>query len=146
MFLIWGLLHGIGLIIHKLLLQKIPNLFSNYLWFKILSWGITFLYVSFAWIFFRSPNISTVFSIIDNIIYNFSISDFYPFLMTRPLYLILLVICLELLAVREEDYKWIENKFINANWIFKLLLFIVIIQAAINFSQNNIQPFIYSQF
>lgn len=146
MFLIWGLLHGIGLIIHKLLLQKIPNLFSNYLWFKILSWGITFLYVSFAWIFFRSPNISTVFSIIDNIIYNFSISDFYPFLMTRPLYLILLVICLELLAVREGDYKWIENKFINANWIFKLLLFIVIIQAAINFSQNNIQPFIYSQF
>lgn len=48
MFVLWGALHGAGLIIHRLwqkLGYKLP---------KPISWLLTFLFINFAWIFFRA--------------------------------------------------------------------------------------------
>lgn len=146
MFVIWGMLHGIGLIIHKFFhkhgLEKLPNVLPV----RVCCWALTFLYVTFAWIFFRASSLDVAFNLINNIYNNFNPADLYPFLMARPVWLLLLVVGLELHSIRENDYHWIEKRFIQSPWLFKLLIFIFVLQLVINFGQDSIQPFIYFQF
>jgi len=56
-FVIWGILHGSFLAIHKLILDKFPQLKNNYFfstkWGKIVSIFITQYFVFLAWITFR---------------------------------------------------------------------------------------------
>lgn len=146
MFLIWGLLHGIGLIFHKFCMKNGLNKIPNTTVVKGVCWLVTFAYVTFAWIFFRSPNLDTALELITNIIQTAHLSDAYDFLLRYPIWAIMLVVCLELLSIREADYKWIEEKFIRMPWILKVLVILVVIQIVINLSQDNIQPFIYKQF
>lgn len=56
-FVIWGVMHG-GLL-------AIERYFKDHGWdilrFKYLKWTLTFLFVSLAWVFFRSPDLSVSF-------------------------------------------------------------------------------------
>lgn len=65
-FIIWGLLHGIYQVIERRFKIK-----SKY---KILNIIITFLLVTFAWIFFRSNNINDSFYVIRNM-FNINLSN-----------------------------------------------------------------------
>jgi alginate O-acetyltransferase complex protein AlgI len=50
MFVIWGLLHGLALVVHRLwggLGWRMP---------RALAWGLTFLFVNVAWVFFRAKD------------------------------------------------------------------------------------------
>ncbi|MCR5076910.1 MAG: MBOAT family protein [Prevotella sp.] len=146
MFVVWGILHGIGLVIHKFCknngLEKIPNTLPV----KCVSWLITFSYVSFAWIFFRAHDIDSALMLISNIVQSTSLNDLYPFLMGYPVWLTMVLISLELHAIREKDYLWLQEKFIRSPWPVKLILFAIVLQLVINFSQDSIQPFIYTRF
>ena len=146
MFIVWGVLHGIGLVIHKLCrnngLDKIPD--NKYT--KGISWFITFSYVSLAWIFFRAADMTTATTLIDNILHTISLADAYTFLMEYPLWLAVVLISLELHSIRETDYNWLQSKFIHSSWLVKLCIFAVIMQLVINLSHHSIQPFIYTQF
>ena len=146
MFIVWGVLHGIGLVIHKFCrnngLDKIPD--NKYT--KGISWFITFSYVSLAWIFFRAADMTTATTLIDNILHTISLADAYTFLMEYPLWLAVVLISLELHSIRETDYNWLQSKFINSSWLVKLCIFAVVMQLVINLSHHSIQPFIYTQF
>ena len=146
MFIVWGVLHGIGLVIHKFCrnngLDKIPD--NKYT--KGISWFITFSYVSLAWIFFRAADMTTATTLIDNILHTISLSDAYNFLMEYPLWLAVVLISLELHSIQETDYNWLQSKFINSSWLIKLCIFAVVMQLVINLSHHSIQPFIYTQF
>ena len=146
MFIVWGVLHGIGLVIHKFCrnngLDKIPD--NKYT--KGISWFITFSYVSLAWIFFRAADMTTATTLIDNILHTISLADAYTFLMDYPLWLAVVLISLELHSIRETDYNWLQNKFINSSWLVKLCIFTIVLQLVINLSHHSIQPFIYTQF
>lgn len=50
-FLLWGALHGVGQITERILgprRERLP---------KALRWGLTFLFVNLAWVFFRAPTV-----------------------------------------------------------------------------------------
>lgn len=52
-FIVWGAVHGVGMVISKIIApvsKKIP---------KIIRWILTFAFVDLAWIFFRSPDLTT---------------------------------------------------------------------------------------
>lgn len=146
MFVAWGVLHGIGLVVHKLCknngLDRIPDNTAV----KAISWCLTFGYVTFAWIFFRSPDMATATTLMTNILQTTSLSDAYTFLMEYPLWLIVVLISLELHSIRGNDYSWLQDRFLHAPWLVKLGIFALVLQLAINFSQHSIQPFIYTQF
>ena len=146
MFIVWGVLHGIGLVIHKLCrnngLDKIPD--NKYT--KGISWFITFSYVSLAWIFFRAADMTTATTLINNILHTVSLTDAYTFLKEYPLWLAVVLISLELHSIRETDYNWLQSKFIHSSWLVKLCIFAVVMQLVINLSHHSIQPFIYTQF
>ena len=56
-FVVWGMLHGLGLAVHKLWSEK------NRAWKiqipPVIAWAITFSFVCLAWIYFRSPDFAT---------------------------------------------------------------------------------------
>jgi len=146
MFVVWGVLHGIGLVIHKFCrnngLDEIPD--NKYT--KTISWFITFSYVSLAWIFFRAADMTTATTLINNILHTVSLTDAYTFLKEYPLWLAVVLISLELHSIRETDYNWLQSKFIKSSWLVKLCIFAVVLQLVINLSHHSIQPFIYTQF
>lgn len=69
MFVIWGVLHGSALIIHRLwrkMGMRMP---------KAMAWLITFLFVNFAWVFFRATNIDDATRILSGMVSIGSITD-----------------------------------------------------------------------
>ena len=146
MFIVWGVMHGIGLVVHKFCnnngLKQIPNTKP----IKVACWGITFGYISLAWIFFRAPNMDSALTLITNIIQTTRLSDAYAFLLEYPLWTAVVLISLELHSIKEADYEWLQTKFIRSPWLVKLAIFAFVLQLVINFSQHSIQPFIYTQF
>ncbi len=51
-FVVWGMLHGIGLLIHRLWKKSVPATRGPVA--AVLGWALTFTFVTFAWIFFRA--------------------------------------------------------------------------------------------
>lgn len=58
MFIIWGMLHGFALIIHR-----VWERFNIKLHF-LFAWLLTFMFVNFSWIFFRANNLEDAFKVI----------------------------------------------------------------------------------
>ena len=50
-FIIWGSLHGLAIVIHRIFRD------NGHKMNKILAWLITFIFVNLAWVFFRAPNL-----------------------------------------------------------------------------------------
>ncbi|MDO4728241.1 MAG: MBOAT family O-acyltransferase [Bacteroidota bacterium] len=65
-FIIWGTLHGLALAIHKAFVSLIPQGQNNWL-SRILFTLLTFHFVAFCWIFFRSKDFHIAIDIINNI-------------------------------------------------------------------------------
>ena len=67
-FIIWGVIHGIAQVIEKLIYrQRIKMLSTRFTVKNALKTVLTFFIVSFAWIFFRMPDISQVFTVVGKI-------------------------------------------------------------------------------
>lgn len=95
-FLIWGLLHAVAYLV--VLFSK-KSLFLNKLFEKInnsVSIVLTFIFVSFAWIFFRSQNLGQAYSLIKHLFLEFYLEPLnqmsFPFGKTSLFYIILLII------------------------------------------------------
>ena len=139
-FIIWGLLHAIGIIINRIfeITIKCKN---NFL--KPLKIFVTFNYVTFLWIFFRAKDLSQVINIFKNIIYG-GYSNYYLFFEKNNFILILLV------------FFFLTHKFDNKKFIFEnikrimpeLLIPILLIlwMLVISFSQVSSGTFIYFDF
>jgi len=65
-FIIWGALHGVGLAIYKLFDQLLPG-FARLPGAGLLARLLTFHYVAFAWIFFRSPTLDSALEMLGDI-------------------------------------------------------------------------------
>lgn len=146
MFVIWGIMHGVGLVAHKYFYNLGLKNIKNTATISFFSWLLTFSYVTLAWIFFRAQDMNTAIAILSQIVHHFSLSSALPFLYTRPLWLFIFLLCLDFLSLREHDYQWVQIRFIRSHWILKLLIFIFVLQLVINISQDNVQPFIYMKF
>ena len=145
MFVIWGALHGAGLVFHKACkpwLEKIPDT-----WYvKCVSWILTFSYVALAWTFFRSHDMHTALTVLHNIFSDFSLSYLVPFVQTRMTWTIFVALGLLLHAVREQHVEKLRRLYISTPWTLKLILLFVVLQVVINYRLSDIQPFIYAQF
>lgn len=145
MFVIWGALHGVGLVVHKLLkplLDRVPNTLPV----RFAAWLLTFVYVSIAWVFFRSADMDTAMTLLRHVACDFSFEYLVPFVKARPLWTVIMVIGLAFCALRQRHADRLCHLFVRSPWLVKLLLFAVVMQLVINISQSNVRPFIYAQF
>lgn len=146
MFVIWGALHGFGLCVHKFFSRQLRITIPSTLWGNTLSWLITYVYVCFAWSFFRSQNLTLLGTMYEKIVADFSWAYLSPFVYARPLWTVCLLGAMLTYLVPERTYTRLQLRFITLPWLAKFLLFIVCVQLAIEVAQEDVQPFIYGAF
>lgn len=143
-FVIWGALHGILLIVEHIKIACFKKLKfdvkSN--WFKrMLQTAGIFLLVTFAWIFFRSPDIYIAITVLQRI-FSISILDTFNYnIATLPL----LIFCSTLiifLMIKEYYFLIIPTK--NTKSFY--LIFILLLVSCYLFGVFNNTQFIYFQF
>ncbi len=153
-FIIWGLLHGLGLILSRFkngFLEKSKNKINLKIE-KLLSWFITFNLICFFWIFFGSQNLQNAFDIIRQI-FNFKA-------LPQPidLYLILII---PLAFVIFALGKYVTNSFVYllslqkkfpfyiriiTGPIFLALIITLFAILMIKLGPDIVPPFIYFKF
>ena len=146
MFVIWGALHGFGLCVHKFFSRQLRITIPSTLWGNTLSWLITYVYVCFAWSFFRSQSLTQLGTMYNKIIADFSWAYLSPFVYARPLWTVCLIGAMLTYLIPERTYTRLQLRFITLPWLAKFLLFIVCVQLAIEVAQEDVQPFIYGAF
>ena len=145
MFVIWGLMHGMALVVHKAFkpwLSRIPDTWYT----KPFSLLLTTAFIICGWAVFRSPDLETA-----QIMFRQIGSDFRPdsipaFWSMRTTWLTMMILCGLLLCIRERYYNRMMIKFIFSPWLMKLAAFAIAVQLAIEFHSSNITPFLYYNF
>ena len=144
-FVIFGAVHGAGLGLHKLfqpILRKVPDNWFTY----FTSWLLTITFVAFTLAFFRAPSFDEAGILIRNIFTNFELWQFPQFCTTRAAWCIMMLVIIVMHFVPQRWADIVQESFIKAPWIVKLLLFILCVQFVIEFMTIEVQPFIYFQF
>lgn len=70
-FILWGVLHSFAMIVHKIytyLLDTFKWKRPNGIFYKIFCWILTFNFINSTWVFFRSDNLSSAWSILKGMI------------------------------------------------------------------------------
>ena len=155
-YIIWGLLHGIALVVHKIWMKitnsknKDSNLLSN-----IISIFITFVFTSICWIFFKTENIHQSFVIIKKMFsFQKGIENLYLWLFVA----IIVLIVSSLLAYKKSskdknNLKYKNNSFVNGyypildlNKFWNLVLFFIFCGLVFGLSYTGGSPFIYGNY
>ena len=144
-FVFWGAMHGAGLAVHKAfkpVLVRIPdNAFTIFF-----SWLLTFIYVSFLWVFFRAASFEDSILIIKNIFTDFQLWQFPQFFAARTVWCIMMLTLIIMHFVPQRWADVLQIKYIESPWFVKLFVFIVVVQLVVEFMLAEVQPFIYFQF
>jgi len=151
-FVIWGALHGLALVVHKLFMkwrggQSIPETGSAKSTkragvMKVLSILGTYAFVCICWVFFRAPDLSTALTVLKQIL-TFSAGVQYVFIFFVIYGLALLLIHIYLYVKENAEGRYI---FLDFNKFWPKVLFILVILLAMAFYYPGDGSFIYFQF
>ena len=149
-FILWGALHGVSLVVHKIYLSIVPNAkiagTEMRPVMRFLGILFTFHLVCFGWIFFRANSMDSAFEILSRIIFHFNGSVFFDFISGYKYICIMMLLGFILHFVP----KSIENKtcrlVIRMPLLLQALLIFLLIAFIVQIKSSEIQPFIYFQF
>jgi len=149
-FVIWGILHGAYLAIHKLILDRFPifknNSFLNSKIGKIISISITQYFVFLAWIPFRVHDFDQmIYSMHKFIFLDIQFSQFLDIVSANrfSVILIILFLLLHFISYRKTD---IINKISKLELKYWMIILTTIILAILFFFDGNPEDFIYFKF
>ncbi len=145
-FVIWGGLHGAGLVINKLWTQLFPRRRQPGRIKRFISVLITFNFVSFCWIFFRAPGIDSAGLMLRQVFTSFSPGSLVDLFTSYSQVIVIMVsgYILHFLPVRvKEAYRGL---FIRLPLAVKILLVYLVALVLYNVQSTDIQPFIYFRF
>lgn len=149
-FIIWGGLHGISLVLHKIYMKifniKESTATESSWWKKFFGIIITFHLVCFGWIFFRSGSIEDAFSMLTQIT-----KHFHPELLLEIIkgYGTVLSFIAFGFLMHFTPKKWdekAESLVIKSSLLVQALLIAFIIVIIFQVKSADVQPFIYFQF
>lgn len=148
-FVVWGLLHGVALVFHKLWMEKVskrkrgeqPTGIRRFLGVVV-----TFHFVCFCWIFFRNVSFENSVTMITQITTAFHSQILGQLLEGYSLVFTLIGIGFVLHFVPKKWEHWACQGVIRLPFIGKVLLLLALIYLIIQVKSADIQPFIYFQF
>lgn len=105
-YLIWGLMHAFAVVIFHLTKDKIS-------FPKFISWALTFIYISIAWVFFRAPDYHIALDFLGRLFYR---EAWVNPLSTHDLFLFMLFFIVFLL-------QYFEYLFMKIDWEYKSFIF-----------------------
>ena len=145
-FVIWGGLNGVGLVVYKFWRKISP--WEKYNNLAVNAWKIlvTFTFITFTRIFFRSENIQIardmmyqIWNSMELSVVPAVVSAYYPFFLTLAAGFVL-----HWLPYSVKDI--IRNKFIRSHVIVKVLATLIIIFVVYQYMKGGVRSFIYFQF
>lgn len=145
-YIIWGALHGVALGLHKLWMEYVPFAKKDGKGKNIVMGIITFHFVCFCWIYFRSPDMAHVAKMMSQMSTNFNWSAI-PEKLAAYKTVFLLILSAYILHIL--PYKWkdlAKDWYINVPWYAKTAIFALVIMLSYQAASSGIQPFIYFQF
>lgn len=146
LFIIWGGLNGLGLVIHKLWQNYSPFKNSKPFFVKATSVLITLSFISFTRIFFRSDSLETVSLLFDRLANHFGGNLFFSVI--KGYWVVFLVILIGYLIhwIPERIKENYRLKFAQLPLPIMSLVAIVFIFCIYQLMSGDMQPFIYFQF
>ncbi|MGD0756099.1 MAG: MBOAT family O-acyltransferase [Bacteroidales bacterium] len=145
-FVIWGGLHGIGLVINKIW----NSIFKRHLrtrWIgRVLSVFITFQFVSFCWIFFRASDLESVKIMLKQIFENFSPGSYMTVLPAYSNALLLMLVAYIIHFLPEKTKESYRGLFIKIPLVAQLAVIMVVAILLFQMRTTEVMPFIYFRF
>ncbi|MDI1354920.1 MAG: MBOAT family protein [bacterium] len=146
LFIIWGGLNGLGIMVHKLWARISPFKNTKSILIRFALMLITLSFISFTRIFFRSEDLTTVNTIFDRINHHLG-SDLIMKVIIGYKAVFLVILLGYLIHWIPEKIKqvyrnWFSSLHIVAMGLIMLLAVFVMVQ----FMSGDMQPFIYFQF
>ena len=144
-FIIWGGLHGAGLVVNKIWRSFTGSLKGN-AFLKITGVFITFNFVSFCWIFFRAEHLGDIRIMLNQIVYSFNPGIFKEVLLAYSSVLLIMVAGYIIHFLPEnikESYRGLFIKLpVSIQMVFMLLIAVFLYQMR----TTDVIPFIYFRF
>ncbi len=147
-FVIWGLLHGIYMLLFYITLNIRKKMFSDTSLYRFFCLIFTFVLVCFGWIFFRANSISDAFYIITHLFSNLNLNIFSMDLKASKANLILSFVFIFLLMLIEYIGRKtnIRERFLSYPRAVRWLIYIIAILIILLFGVFKEVHFIYFQF
>src|SRR6056297_2010640 len=145
-FLIWGGLHGIGLVIHKLWIKINPFRKKRNVFYHFFSLFMTFHFVTFLWIFFRAQTFDKAMLMIRQITQQFGASMLFDMIIGYKIIFLLIFWGLIIHWLPSQFKEACRGLFIQSPLIVKIVIIILTVFIIYQFKTAGLQPFIYFQF
>jgi D-alanyl-lipoteichoic acid acyltransferase DltB (MBOAT superfamily) len=145
-FVIWGGLHGIGLVINRIW----DLIFKSHLrtgWVgKALGIFVTFQFVSFCWIFFRAPDMESVKVMLTQVFESFSPGSYMTVLPAYSNALLLMGVAYLIHFLPEKTKESYRGLFIKIPLVAQLAVIMLVAVLLFQMRTTEIMPFIYFRF
>lgn len=148
-FLIWGLMHGLGLaVVHWVhtwkagWTERATQFWNKQRWLTVpLAWLATFHFVTLLWIFFRAEDMPRALEIIRRLLEFGQPGDGFPVLAIAA---VLCGLLLQVVGSRIADF--FTRLQLHLPWLVQALLLAVVCGAILRMGPDGVLPFIYFQF
>ncbi|MEZ4440947.1 MAG: MBOAT family O-acyltransferase [Polyangiaceae bacterium] len=143
-FVLWGGLHGLGLVVERLAAPRTPRARSALR--AGLAWLATFHFVALSWIVFRAPSLDTARVLVLRGLRGWSLARLVVVLDHRAPLLGVIAIGFALALAPPRWLARAAARFTHAPAPAKALAFVALVQAVLQVRTTNVTPFIYFQF
>ncbi len=144
-FVFWGLAHGLGLIVSKLI-DRLPKPFLSQRSVRIARGVLCFHYVVFLWIFFRATNFEHAMQVLGQIVAAFDIRHFAQFITSYWAVSLLMLLGYALHWIPSQWIERMRGAFISLHWGWKFVVTLVLVLVVLRVQTADLQPFIYFDF
>jgi len=145
-FIIWGGLHGIGLVINRIWDLLTGNRLKMGRLGRVVSIFITFQFVSFCWIFFRAESMDSISVMLRQIGFNFSPGSYVALLQSYAAVFVLMAAGYIIHFLPERVKESYRGLFIKIPLIVQIAVIMLIGVLLFQMKTSEIVPFIYFRF
>jgi D-alanyl-lipoteichoic acid acyltransferase DltB (MBOAT superfamily) len=145
-FVIWGGLHGLGLVINRMWVSVTGGRFLKGRAGRAIGVFITFNFVSFCWIFFRAPDMPSVGIMLSQIANSFSPGSYMTVIPAYSSVFLLMMVGYAIHFLPEKVKESYRGLFINVPVILQLTVVMLVAIVLYQMRSTDIMPFIYFRF
>jgi len=145
-FVIWGGLHGIGLVFNRIWDSIFKGHLRKRMIGRVLAIFITFQFVSFCWIFFRAPDLESVKIMLKQIFENFSPGSYMTVVPAYSSALILMSVAYIIHFLPETIKESYRGLFIKSPLVAQMAIVMVVAFLLFQMRTTEVMPFIYFRF
>lgn len=146
LFIIWGGLNGLGIVVHKLWQKVSPFKETNHPAIRFFLMLVTLSFISFTRIFFRCSSLENVREIFDRLLNHPGLDLTLKILQSYAFVLSVIVVGFIIHWIPEKMKVRYRDWFSNLHPAYMLLLGLLALITMYQFMSGEMQPFIYFQF